>query len=123
MITKIKDGETYAVTYNNDITNYVPKVNGKTDYEEVKEAIAGGTEKYPDAIVVEDEFTQGELDEQVRLTRIAWIDNRLDEIDNLSIRSLRSKSNGRGNAQDDTKLTELDDEAIALRTERGTLTA
>ena len=61
--------------------------------------------------------------EQINTARIFEIDVRLDEIDKLSVRSLRSKSDGRGNAQDDTKLTDLDDEAIALRTERATLTA
>ena len=67
--------------------------------------------------------TQVELDQLVKDNRIAEIYARLDKIDILSIRSLRSKSNGRGNADDDTKLTELDDEAIALRAERDILTA
>lgn len=93
----------------------VPKANGNRHYEEVKEWLLTNTP--------EPEFTQGELDQMAKDTRIAEIDARLVEIDILSIRSLRSKSNGRGNAQDDTKLTELDDEAIALRIERATLTA
>jgi len=59
--------------------------------------------------------------EEIANARILEIDIRLDEIDRLSIRSLRSKSNGRGNSQDDTKLTELDDEAITLRAERETI--
>lgn len=57
----------------------------------------------------------------IKDARITEIDTRLDAIDKLSIRSLRAKSNGRGVAQDDTKLTELDDEALLLREERATL--
>lgn len=65
--------------------------------------------------------TQAELDQQAKDARIAEIDTRLTEIDVASVRPLRSKSNGRGIAQDDTTLTDLDDEAILLRTERATL--
>lgn len=50
--------------------------------------------------------------------RIAEIDTRLDEIDKLSARALRSKAINRGNAQDDSTLALLDDEAILLRDER-----
>ena len=67
--------------------------------------------------------TQEQQDRKEKDKRMADIDTRLSEIDILSIRSLRSKSNGRSNSGDDAKLTELDDEAIILRTERGTLTA
>ncbi len=69
--------------------------------------------------------TQAELDNEALATanaiRVVEIDTRLDKIDILSVRSLRSKTNGRGNAADDSTLLALDDEAIDLRTERATL--
>jgi len=106
--------------YRNGYTKIYP--NGKNI------SIAGSYETDEEVIeflandgVVEPEFTQAQLDQQVKDKRIAEIDARLDKIDILSIRSLRSKSNGRGNSHDDTKLAELDDEAIALRTERAIL--
>lgn len=45
----------------NDTTS-VPKAEGNKDYAEVLDAIAGGSEKYPTAIVVEPEFTNLELE-------------------------------------------------------------
>lgn len=53
--------------------------------------------------------------------RITEIDARLDEIDMLSVRSLRAKGNGRDNQDDRDRLIALDDEAVVLRTERDTL--
>lgn len=121
MIINIKDGNTYQVTYDKGKTKSVPKVNGNKEYEEVKEAIIGSTEDYPTAIEVEPEFTQSELEKQTKDKRVIEIDIRLDKIDILSVRSLRSKSNGRGNQDDDDKLMALDNEAIALNAERDTL--
>ena len=54
----------------NDTTS-VPNDEGNTDYKEVLEAIAGGSEKYPTAIVVEPEFTASELEEQAIQTQIS----------------------------------------------------
>ena len=72
------------------------------------------TQKYePDTVKIQ---------EDVNLIRVTEIDSRLDEIDKLTIRSLRSINRGRGTPTDDTKMTELDDEAEALRIERATLT-
>jgi len=59
--------------------------------------------------------------QQAKDKRKAEIDTRLDEIDRLTIRSLRSINRGRGNTSDDSIMTALDDEAITLRTERGAL--
>lgn len=53
--------------------------------------------------------------------RIAEIKQRLVQIDQESIRAMRSKQLARGKAQDDSKLTALDDEADALRVELATL--
>jgi len=65
MIETIKiQGDGYLVNG----TLSVPKADGNRHYEEVKLAIAGDNDKYPTAIVVEDEFTQGELDEQAQET-------------------------------------------------------
>lgn len=57
--------------------------------------------------------TQAELN----AARTAEIMARLSEIDLLSVRALRAKSIGRGQAQDDSTLTALEDEADALRLE------
>ena len=43
----------------------VPMAEGNRDYKEVLEAIEGGTENYPIAIVVEPEFTDEELAQQI----------------------------------------------------------
>jgi hypothetical protein len=43
----------------------VPMADGNRDYKEVLEAIEGGTENYPTAIVVEPEFTDAELLQQI----------------------------------------------------------
>lgn len=49
--------------------------------------------------------------------RITEIQQRLTQIDQESIRAMRSKQLNRGKPADDTKLTALDDEADALRVE------
>ena len=62
MITTIKQQENgYLVNGNMS----VPKADGNRDYREVLEAIEGGTENYPTAIVVEPEFTDAELLQQI----------------------------------------------------------
>ena len=62
MITTIKQQENgYLVNGNMS----VPKADGNRDYREVLEAIEGGTENYPTAIVVEPEFTDEELAQQI----------------------------------------------------------
>ena len=62
MITTIKQQENgYLVNGNMS----VPKADGNRDYKEVQEAIVGGTENYPIAIVVEPEFTAEELLQQI----------------------------------------------------------
>ena len=43
--------------------------------------------------------------------------SRLAQIDIDSVRALRAKATGKGKPQDDDKLTALEDEATALRTE------
>ena len=53
--------------------------------------------------------------------RIAEIQQRLTQIDQESIRAIRSKQLNRGPARDDTKLAALDDEADALRVELAAL--
>lgn len=53
--------------------------------------------------------------------RKAEIQQRLTQIDQESIRAMRSKQLARGKPADDTKLTALDDEADALRVELATL--
>lgn len=53
--------------------------------------------------------------------RIAEIQARLTQIDQESIRALRSKQLNRGKPADNTKLTALDDEADALRVELAAL--
>ena len=58
---------------------------------------------------------------QVPIVRRAEILQRLKEIDVESVRGLRAKSVGKGKPQDDTKLTDLDSEADALRLELTTL--
>ena len=55
--------------------------------------------------------------------RIVEIKARLAQIDIESVRSIRSKLSNRGQPADDQKLTALDDEAAALRTELATLPA
>ena len=59
---------------------------------------------------------QAEIGKEKRI-----IDTRLDEIDKLSIRSLRAKGNSRDNQSDRDRLIALDDEAVVLRIERDTL--
>lgn len=59
--------------------------------------------------------------DQLPNPRIAEIQQRLTQIDQESIRAMRSKQLARGKTQDDTKLTALDDEADALRLELSTL--
>ena len=49
--------------------------------------------------------------------RAKEIMQRLAQIDVDSIRALRAKMIGNGKAADDTRLSELDDEATSLRTE------
>ena len=62
MITTIKQLENgYLVNGNMS----VPMAEGNRDYREVLEAIDGGTENYPTAIVVEPEFTDAELLQQI----------------------------------------------------------
>ena len=58
---------------------------------------------------------------QIPIARRAEILTRLKEIDVESVRGLRAKSVGKGKPQDDTKLTDLDSEADALRLELTTL--
>lgn len=53
--------------------------------------------------------------------RIVEIDTRLNDIDSLSIRSLRAKGNSRDSQDDRDTLLALDDEAGVLRAERGQL--
>ena len=105
------------ITFDDDSTFIIPTFSNRYKFTDMF------NEWLDDSGLVEVYQTQAELDEKTKNNRIAEIDIRLKEIDILSIRSLRSKSNGRGNSQDDTKLTELDDEAIALRDERIILTA
>ena len=66
MITTIKQQENgYLVNG----TMSVPIADGNRDYREVQEAILGGTEDYPDAIVVEPEFTDEELLQQIEYAK------------------------------------------------------
>ena len=61
--------ETIKIQGNGYLVNgtlVVPKADGNRDYEEVKLAIAGNNENYPTAILVEDEFTKTELDQQAQ---------------------------------------------------------
>ena len=63
MITTIKQQENgYLV---NGVMSVPGNAEGNRDYQEVQEAILGGTEDYPDAIVVEPEFTDEELLQQI----------------------------------------------------------
>ena len=67
MINTVKiQGTGYLVNGNMS----VPKAEGNRDYKEVQEAIVGGTENYPTAIVVEPEFTAEEVAEQARLEKV-----------------------------------------------------
>lgn len=113
---ELQDIQTVKIKGNGYLINgsiSVPKVDGNRHYEVIKEWLLTNT--------ADDEFTQAELDQQAKDIRISEIDARLFEIDIASVRALRSKSNGRGQPADDTQLTALDDEAIALRAERATL--
>ena len=85
-----------------------------TNDVEVQEFLTSGGQ-------IEPEFTQGELDEQIRLNSLVVIDARLNEIDKKSIRSIRKKSTGRDAQADRDRLIELDDEANTLRDERDIL--
>lgn len=93
----------------------VPKNTANNEYQAVLKWEAEGGVREP-------EFTQSELDQQVKDKRIAEIDTRLDQIDMESVRSLRSKTNGRGVQADNDILLALDNEAINLREERAALT-
>ena len=62
MITTIKQQENGYLVNGNML---VPMAEGNRDYREVLEAIEGGTENYPTAIVVEPEFTDEELAQQI----------------------------------------------------------
>lgn len=104
----------YKVTYNNGRESTVAKNTTGAVIDEINEFIANGGE-------IEPEFTQGELDQQTKDTRIAEIDTRLAEIDIASIRSMRAKSNARDSQTDRDKLITLDNEAITLRDERDSL--
>ena len=55
-------GDGYLV---NGVMSVPGNAPGNRDYKEVLEAIAGGTENYPVAIVVEPEFTDAELAQQI----------------------------------------------------------
>jgi len=78
MINKVKiQGNGYLVNGNMS----VPKAEGNRHYREILEAIKGGTEDYPIAIVVEDEFTQDELDLQVQATFRATRNTLLSKLD------------------------------------------
>lgn len=78
----------------------------------------------------DDKVTDGELNiawteiqaEDKVTERIAEIDSRLEELDHLSIRSLRAKGNGRDNQSDRDVLIALDDEAVILRAGRSRFT-
>ena len=107
----------YAKIVNNIVEQIQP--NSEAGFIEVADDIVCGMLDNGDGTFSIIPKTQTELDAE----RVIEIDTRLDEIDRLTIRSLRSINRGRGNAQDDTTMTELDDEAIALRAERQTLTA
>jgi hypothetical protein len=66
MITKIQETsvvDVYTITKDSVAWSGIHKYS--SDYAEVLEAIAGGTENYPDAIVVEPEFTEAELLQQI----------------------------------------------------------
>ena len=62
MITTIKQQENGYLVNGNML---VPMAEGNRDYREVLEAIDGGTENYPTAIVLEPEFTAEELAQQI----------------------------------------------------------
>lgn len=55
--------------------------------------------------------------------RIGEIKNRLSQIDIESIRAIRAKQLNRGKPADDSKLTDLDNEAATLRAELADLPA
>jgi hypothetical protein len=62
MITTIKQQENGYLVNGNML---VPMAEGNRDYREALEALEGGTENYPIAIVVEPEFTAEELLQQI----------------------------------------------------------
>ncbi|MDQ7061571.1 MAG: hypothetical protein Q9M43_10755 [Sulfurimonas sp.] len=65
MITTIKkQGNGYLV----DNSMSIPNDPSNRHYKEVQEALVGGTEIYPTAIVLEDEFTTEELAKQAQDT-------------------------------------------------------
>ena len=115
MITNIKNGVTLAVTYKNGATNYVPKIDGKVDYEEVKEAIAGGTEKYPTAIPVEPEFTEVELTQQAKDTNNINIISQIEALEKTLLRALREYALDNTNADALAKITQVETAIVVLR--------
>lgn len=66
-------------------------------------------------------INQAAVDQKERQARIATIDQRLAEIDQCSVRPLRSKVAGMDTQEDLDKLEALEAEAAYLRAERSAL--
>lgn len=118
MISKInlQGTDSYKVIYDNGQESTVAINTTGAVIDEVNEAKAGGTEKYPTAIVVEPELTEAELLENARTENNNNVIAQIEALEKTLSRPLREYALDNTNQTALDKLTQVEADIAILRT-------